>query len=494
MTSRKKAGFIAGAGIGAAAAVALRRRWSGSDEDVSVSTTPPPMASPTALGQAFLTHLAEAVQIPTVSYEDTNRVDFDRFAEFRDFLVHTYPLTHERLDRELVADHSLLYTWTGTDESVKPIVLMAHQDVVPVEPGTEGGWEEPPFSGGQTEHYLYGRGALDDKGSLIGIFEAVESLLDDGFEPRPTVFIVCGHDEEVGGTGAAATAALLQERDIHCSFVLDEGGAVAVDFLPGVDVPVALVGIGEKGYVNIELTARGHGGHSSAPPPSTAIGMVAAAVKAVEDHPMSARLEAQRGFFGALADLMPGPKAMPMKRPDLFGAVIDRRMSAQPTTNALIRTTGAATMMSGGVKPNVLPQEAMALVNFRVMPGDTVEDVVDHVRSVVGPDVEVAVSQSSFAADPPPLSDPDSPEFNLVAEVVREHFDVGAVAPWILTGATDSRHFVPVADQVLRFVPLVATADDFKRFHGTGERIRRADADAAVGFYRSLLERAGGRS
>ena len=494
MTSRKKVGFIAGAGIGAAAAVALRRRWAASNDEPAVSKTPPPEASPAAPGEAFLTHLAEAVRIPTVSYEESDRVDFAEFAEFRGFLTRTYPLTHERLDLELVADHSLLYTWKGTDDSIKPFVVMAHQDVVPVEPGTEEDWERPPFGGEQTEHYLYGRGALDDKGSLIGIFEAIERLLGEGFEPRPTIYIACGHDEEAGGTGAAAIAAELQDRGVHCSFVLDEGGAIAVDFIPGVDVPIALVGIGEKGYVNIELTARGRGGHSSAPPSSTAIGMVAAAVKAIEDHPMPAHLEVQRGFFDVLADLLPGPKAMAMKRPDLFGALIERRMSAQPMTNALIRTTAAVTMMSGGVKPNVLPQEATALVNFRVIPGDTVGDVLDHVRNIVGSDVEVSISESSFAADPSPSADPDSAEFGLVAEALQEHFDVAAVAPWILTGATDSRHFTPIADQVLRFVPLVVTAEDLSRFHGTGERIRRADADAAVGFYRTLLQRAGGLS
>ncbi len=494
MTSRKKAGFIAGAGIGAAAAVALRRRWSTSNEEVPVTEILPPTASPTVLGEDFLTHLAEAVRIPTISYEDANRVNLDRFAEFRDFLVGTYPLTHERLDRELVADHSLLYTWSGTDDSLKPIVLMAHQDVVPVEPGTEDDWEKPPFSGEQTEHHLYGRGSLDDKGSLIGIFEAVESLVGEGFEPQPTVYIVCGHDEETSGSGAAAISALLRDRGIHCSFVLDEGGAVALDFLPGIDVPIALVGIGEKGHVNIELTAIGTGGHSSAPPPSTAIGIVAAAVKAVEDNPMPPRLDAQRGLFAVLADLLPGPKAVPMKWPDLFGALIERRMSARPMTNALIRTTSAVTMMSGGVKPNVLPQEATALVNFRVMPGDTVADVLDYVHNIVGSDVKVSISEVSFAFDPPPLADSNSAAFSLLADVVREHFDVAAVAPWIFTGATDSSRFIPIADQVLRFVPLVATADDFKRFHGTGERIRRADADAVVGFYRNILQRAGGRN
>jgi carboxypeptidase PM20D1 len=491
MTSGKKAGFVAGAGIGAAAAIALRRRWSGPAEE-RVSVAPSSTGSPRAPGQAFLTHLAEAVRIPTVSFEDTDRVDFDRFAEFRDFLARTYPLTHEHLDWELVAGHSLLFTWNGSDDSVKPVVLMAHQDVVPIEPGTEEDWEEPPFSGEETEHYLYGRGSLDDKGSLIGIFEAVECLIGEGFEPRPTIYVACGHDEETGGTGAAAIAALLRDRGVHCSLVLDEGGAVAVDFFPGVDVPLALVGIGEKGYANVELTARGDGGHSSAPPPSTAIGKVASAVKAIEDRPMTARLDAQQGFFSVLADLLPRSSAVPLKRLSLFAALVERRMSSQSTTNALIRTTAAVTMMRGGVKPNVLPQEAKALVNFRIMPGDSVADVVDHVRNLVGSDVAVSLSESSFSTDPPRLADPDSDEFAMVADTVRQSFGDVAVAPWILTGATDSRHFIPIADQVLRFVPLVVSGEDFKRFHGTGERIRRADADAVVRFYRGFLQLAGG--
>lgn len=491
MESRKKVGFIAGAGLGAAAAVALRRRWAGDDEAPPVEASLPPVGDPGAAGAAFLEHLAAAVRFETVSYEDTSRVDFGAFEQFREFLAATYPLVHQHLEREIVAGHSLLYTWRGSDPEAKPLLLMAHQDVVPVEPGTEDDWEEPPFSGAENEWYMYGRGTLDDKGSLIGILEAVESLSAEGFEPAATVMLAFGHDEEAGGKGAEAIAALLAERGVHCSLVLDEGGAVAVDFLPGIDVPVALIGIGEKGYVNVRLTAAGSGGHSSAPPKHTAIGRLAGAIAALEEHPMPPRLDAQSGLFEVLGDLMPGPRAMAMKRPELFGAVIERRMAAQPTTNALIRTTGAATIVAGGVKPNVLPQEATAIVNFRIMPGDSVETVVDHVRDVVGPGVEVTVDESGFAADPPALSDPDSRQFELIASLARELCGAAAVAPWILTGATDSRHFIPIADQVLRFAPFTAAADDFQRFHGTGERVRRADADNVVAFYRSLLERAG---
>lgn len=492
MDSRKKVGFIAGAGLGAAAAVALRRRWGGEDQPTKTEPTPPPVGDPGPAGATFLERLSAAIAIPTISYEDTSRVDFSAFERFRAFLRETYPLMHERLDVELVAGHSLLYTWTGSDPSAPATVLLAHQDVVPVEPGTEGDWDHPPFGGDQDDWYLHGRGSLDDKGSLIGIFEAVESLLADGFEPRATVHVACGHDEEAGGSGAAAIASLLAERGVRPGLVLDEGGAVAVDFLPGIDVPVGLVGIGEKGYANVRLVARGTGGHSSTPPPHTAIGTLATAIAALEANPMPPRFDAQRGFFEVLGGLVEGPQAMAMRRPDLFGALIERRMSSQASTNALIRTTGAATIVAGGVKPNVLPQEATATVNFRIMPGDTIDAVLEHVRDVVGSEIEVSVDDSGFAADPPEMADPRSPQFALVAELAREHAGAEVVAPWILTGATDSRHFVPIADQVLRFVPLTASADDFKRFHGTGERIRRADADRVVAFYRALVTRVAG--
>jgi carboxypeptidase PM20D1 len=494
MDSRKKVGFIAGAGLGAAAAVALRRHWAGDEDTTAAPSAPPPVGDPAAVGARFLAHLAESIRFDTVSYEDPSMVDFSRFVAFREFLAATYPLTHERLEYELVADHSLLFTWEGADSDASPFVLLAHQDVVPVEAGTESDWEAPPFSGEENDWYLYGRGALDDKGSLIGILEAVEGLLARDFQPDATIYLAFGHDEEAGGTGAAAMAALLAQRDVHCSFVLDEGGAVAVDFLPGIDVPVALIGIGEKGYVNVRLTAHGIGGHSSAPPANTAIGSLSAAIAALEANPMPPRFDAQAGLFRVLGELMPGPRAMALKRPDLFGAVIERRMAAQPTTNALIRTTGAATIISGGVKPNVLPQEATAIINFRVMPGDTVDAVLDHVRETVGDRVQVSVDESGFAANPPPLADPESAPFGLIADLARTHCGAEAVAPWIVTGATDSRHFVGIADQVLRFVPLTATSEDFKRFHGTGERIRRSDADAVVAFYRALIEQAGSRT
>jgi carboxypeptidase PM20D1 len=487
MTSRKKVGFIAGAGLGAAAAAALRRRWSRLDDPVASR----PVIPPDEAGDTFLEHLAAAVRIPTVSTDAGYDVAiFDRFHRF---LEEAFPLVHSRLEREVVAGHSLLYTWQGSDRDARPFLLMAHQDVVPVEPGTEAGWDQEPFSGARDENHLWGRGSLDDKGPLVALLQAVEGLLGEDFTPGPTIQLFLGHDEESGGRGAVAAADLLGGRGVRFSFVLDEGGAIAEELLPGLTAPLALVGIGEKASLDVELTARGDGGHSSAPPAHTAVGRVAAAIKEVEDHPMPARLGVQRPFLRALSSVMRGPRRALLRNADRLGPLVERRLSASPMTAALIRTTAAATMVSGGVKSNVLPQEATAVVNFRILPGDTVAEVLDHVRSVVGDEVKVvAKGFGGVTADPPPLSSTASEGYAAVTETIGEVFPGVVVAPWILLGATDSRFFRPLADDVYRFAPFTVTPDDMSRIHGTAERVRIADAPAAVAFYRRLIVRAGG--
>lgn len=489
MTSRKKTGIIAGVGVGAAAAATLRRRWSGGREAGEVPTT---AVAPAADGTAFLEHLAAAVRIPTMSSEDG--FDPEPFTQFAAFLAQTYPLVHRSLHLEVVGGHTLFFTWEGSDPTTSPILLMAHQDVVPVEEGTEDDWEKPPFSGEVADGFLWGRGTLDDKGSLIAILEAVEALLGEGFTPASTVHLLFGHDEEVGGArGAAVVAEMLGERGVRLRFVLDEGGAVVSDLMPGVP-PLGLIGIGEKASLDLEISASGEGGHSSMPPPHTAVGRVAAAVKAIEDNPMPTRLGPQREFFEVLASVSRGPRRWMLSRLEITGKLIERLLTRSHETNALIRTTAAATVIRGGVKSNVLPQEASAIVNFRILPGDTATGVIDHVRSVVGDEVRVRAIDFGKSSDPAPPSSTDTEGFHLIASTVGEVFPRATPTPWILLGATDSRYFTPIADGVYRFAPFQVTTEDLGRVHGTGERVRVADAAAAVSFYRTLLIRAGGRS
>jgi carboxypeptidase PM20D1 len=485
-------GWIAGAGMGAAAAAALRKRWGRPVGRADVDPLGPDRAA-TAAGERFLDHLAEAIRIPTVAHEDRSLNDTSQLDRMHSFLEGVYPLVHEKLEREVVAGHSALYTWKGTNPDAIPVLLMAHIDVVPIEPGTEDDWEQEPFSGVRSGGYLWGRGAIDDKAAVIGLFEAAEALLAEGFTPATTLYLAIGHDEEIGGAeGAAAIAALLAERGVHLDFVLDEGGAIALDMLPGVEVPVALLGIGEKGYLNVELSAGDSGGHSSVPPRTTAVGRIAAAIVALERNPMPARLAVQRPFFEAIAPVLPKPLAMAVRNAERLGPIVERRFSASPATNALIRTTTAVTMVEGGVKPNILPQKAKAVVNFRIMPGDTAASVLTHVQSVVGGGIIVGVGEGGFTSEPSPLSDTDSAAFSLIAGTIGDVYSGVTVAPWILMGATDSRYYAPIADNVFRFSPFSATPDDLIRLHGTGERFRIADADRAVEFFLRLIRRACG--
>ena len=488
MTTRKKGMLIAGAGVGAAAAAALRRRWAGRRTEPA-----PAVPEPGSAGDRYLEHLAAAVRIATVSNEDRSLTDPAPFAAFNAFLEETYPLVHRSLRREAVAGHSLLFTWEGADPGAPGVLLMGHMDVVGIEPGTEASWEHPPFAGVRDEEFLWGRGSIDDKCSVIAIFEAVESLLAEGWRPDVTLYLAIGHDEEIGGgEGAAAVSALLAARGVRLDFVLDEGGAVVTGILPGASRPLALVGIGEKGYLNVELVAEGAGGHSLVPPPHTAVGLVAEAVACLEANPVPARFDTQAGFFAALAPVVGGPAGLVLRHAGRLRPLLEKRLSASRPGNALIRTTTAVTMIGGGVKPNVLPQSARAVVNFRVIPGDTVAGVLDHVRAVVGEGITVRQLAGGFSAEPSPLSSTESAAFGMLAEAITETFPDAAVAPWVVMGATDARHYLPVAAGVYRFGPFRFTPDDMSRAHGTGERLRLSDADGALAFYRTLVKKACG--
>jgi carboxypeptidase PM20D1 len=238
--------------------------------------------------------LAQALRFATISHEDPAQVDRAPFRELHRFLEESFPQVHHSLKREVIEEYSLLYTWQGTDASLAPALFAGHIDVVPVESGTETEWQYPPFEGCVEEGYIWGRGALDDKVAVLGLLEAAEALLARGFQPHRTIYLAFGHDEEVGGTyGAKRIAALLQQRGVRLEFALDEGLAVTEGIIPKVSKPVAMVGIAEKGYLCLELSAESRGGHSSMPPSETAIGILSAAITRLERHPMPPRRDSR---------------------------------------------------------------------------------------------------------------------------------------------------------------------------------------------------------
>src|SRR5438874_8299944 len=320
---------------------------------------------------ALARRLAGALRFKTISFQDSSQFDAREFAGFGRYLRDSFPRLHGALKLERVNGYGLLYEWTGSDPNRQPIVLLAHQDVVPVEPGTEGRWTEPPFEGRIAGGYVWGRGALDDKGSLVGILEAVEHLVAAGTKPRRTVYLAFGYDEEVGGRrGAARIADLLASRNVHPELVLDEGGALANGLVAGISAPVALIGIAEKGYVTVGLTAQAEGGHSSMPPDETAVGILAAAITRLEHQQMA---RAIRGPTATMFDYLGpemsfGPRLVMANR-WLLGGILAGKFGATPQGNAMLRTTTAPTVLQAGIKENVLPSSARALVNFRILPG-----------------------------------------------------------------------------------------------------------------------------
>ena len=453
--------------------------------------TPQPAAAIDVQGAAE--RLAGAVRLRTISYETPSAESRGEFLRLHAYLEQSFPRTHAALRREIVNGYSLLYTWAGTDPAAKPIVLMAHQDVVPVAPGTEGGWHAGPFSGEIKDGFVWGRGAWDDKGNLMAILEAVESLAAAGFAPQRTVYLAFGHDEENGGEeGAQVIAGLFAQRGVHPEFVLDEGLLIADGILPGLDPPVALIGVAEKGSATLRLTASAPPGHSAMPGSRSAIGSLAAALARIEQAPMRAAVGGVAAeMFDTVAPEMHGLNRAALANRWLFGPLLRSQLERSPSTNALLRTTTAITVIRGGNKQNVLPGEAEALVNFRLLPGDTVDAVVAHVRAVVRDEaLRVEVLGQATAASP--VASRASAGYAIINRTVREQLPGVVVAPGLMIGGTDARHMVALADDVYRFSPVRARADDLARFHGTDERIAVANYAELIGFYQALIRHAAG--
>jgi len=441
---------------------------------------------PNALAQ----RLALAVRFRTVSYQDRSRLDLRQFRGFQGYLAAVYPAAHQELEREKVGGLSLLYTWQGRNPELRPVLLAAHQDVVPVEAGSEADWTHPPFDGVVRDGVVWGRGSIDDKASVICLLEAVERLVREGFRPERTVYLAFGHDEEVDGDeGARQIAELLASRGVALEWVLDEGGIIATELMPGGDGALALIGVAEKGSVSIVLEVEAPGGHSSMPPAHTSIGDLASAVVALERHPMPARIEGVAALsLDYLAPELPFPARVLLANRWLFGPVLRYGFSHEPALDAMLRTTTAVTIFQGGVKENVLPKRARAVVNFRIHQSDDINAVVRHVRRTIDDErVGVHVDVRTQPRNPSAVSPVDSEAFLGLARTIREVFPGVVAVPYVVPGGTDARQYEALSEHIYRFVPFVFGRDAMEMTHGTDERITAENLVGAVRFYVRLL-------
>lgn len=437
-------------------------------------------------------HLAEAITHKTISYQIPWEVRGDEFLKFHEFLATTYPRAHATLQRETVANNALLYTWKGSDPDRAPIILLAHMDVVPVDKSSENKWTHPPFAGEIADGFVWGRGAIDDKSSVIAIFESIEALIAAGHAPRRTIYLAFGYDEELGGESAKAIAELLKARGVMAEFVMDEGSGITQGIVPGISKPLALIGLAEKGYVTYELSVTGAGGHSSQPPAHSSIGVLSDAITRVENNPFPLRLEGpMRDMLETAGPEMSFPMRMIMANLWLFKPLIVGEFGKGKTTAAALRTTTAVTMMNAGTKENVLPIEAKAVVNFRILQGDTVDGIGDHLKRVINnPEVNVQRYGEHEVFEAGRVSSREDAGFRLIERTARQVLPECAVAPSLVLGATDSKRYYDVSRDQYRFQPMIFTEEDLATIHGTDERIAIENLERAIHFYAQLLKNA----
>jgi len=460
------------------ASIVLYNTFTFTSDAEKITATPAP-----ELSQSAIANFQQALSYKTISYGDPTLFDSTEFISFREFLEDTYPQTHQTLKREIIAGYSLLYTWEGKNQSLKPVVLMAHQDVVPIEEATKSMWTVDPFGGIVKDNFIWGRGTTDDKINLIAIMEAIEKMLAQNFQPERTVYLAFGHDEEIGGAGAVAIAKLLKDRNIAAEFVLDEGGLITADKVPGMNKPVALLGTAEKGYLSLKLSVQAQGGHSSMPEQETAIDILSKALVNLRSKPFAADFsEPMRGLMQSLGPEMSFVQRMAFANTWLFKKVILNTYAQSNTGDAMIRTTMVPTIIEAGIKDNVVPTVATAVVNFRLLPGHSSAQAIAEVKEKIN-DARISITPLSTLAEASAVTPMKSFGYKKIAATAQKSYPQLITSPFLVIGATDSRHFGEVSSNIIKFSPMI----DPIGFHGIDERVSLESYKTALWFYENLL-------
>lgn len=438
----------------------------------------------------FIKNLSDAIKIPTIANRDESVVDWSTFDDFHAFLEKAYPLIHENLEKQVISTRSLMYHWKSEHPEKEPICLLSHQDVVPVTPGTEDDWKYPAFGGEVAEGFLWGRGAIDMKNHLIGVMEAVETLLEEGYVPERDVYLCFGHNEEVMAEdetcGADCMMRWFKEKGIKLDSVLDEGGAILeakVDKV--IDGHLAGVGIAEKGHVDFEISVNAKGGHSSQPPKHSALGELSRIICKLENNQFKAELTPQLySLFNEIGKNTTYPVRCVMSNLPVLKPLITKICSNIPPVASMMRTTTAVTMSNGSPAPNVLPQKASAVVNFRIMPGQTIDDVEKHIRKCAGPKAEIRLISGK---NPSKISPTDSRAFKVIEEICKSMDPKAIVAPYLVMGGTDARQYEDVCDNIYRYSPFLMDTALLLTTHGTNERIPVSSLEDGVAFFKRYI-------
>ena len=433
-------------------------------------------------------NLSRSIQFETISHPDYDKFDYDEFQRFLSWLEEEYFQIFKDLEKKYLGE-TLLLKWKGEDPSLDPILLTGHYDVVPVRDDANSIWKENPFAGKIDDDYVWGRGALDDKSGVIAILEAVDYLLTQDFVPNRTIYLSFGHDEEIGGRrGAGKVAEFLINQGVELEWTLDEGSFLLKDIIPGVNKPVAVINVAEKGSLTIEVIGKAEGGHSSMPSSNSSVGYLAEARLKLEGNPIPGKLEdISLGLFNEVSKQMPFQYKILFANLWLFEPVINSFLSNSPTMNAVIRTTTAPTMLSASNRINVLASEAKGTVNFRLHPRDNPETIVNFVNNLIGNEnIEVKKLSSGTLASS--VSDWDTDGYRVISNSVREVYGDIIVAPGLMVGGSDSKHYGKAAKNSYRFNPFPLSASELSGLHGIDERIKKEDFLDGIRSYIRIIQ------
>ncbi len=434
--------------------------------------------------EKILSNFTRMIQLRTVSCADWSKVDESQFEAFRMLLKELYPAVHAQCSPERIGRTGVLYHWKGKSAQA-PVVLMAHYDVVPV---LEERWQYPPFSAKIVNGELWGRGTLDTKITLLGVMEAAEKLIGEGFVPANDIYMAFAGDEEISGESAPAIVRVLEERGVTPAFVLDEGGAIVEKVFPGVSAPIAVVGIGEKGMADIQLTVEGKGGHASQPPKHTALGTLAKAICACEKHPFKAHMTFPvEKLFSTVGPHAPFALRLVFANMWCFGGLLTRMASLLGgDLNAMMRTTQSFNMAQGSPQSNVIPSVATAVANLRLLNITTPEDARAHFEKVIkDEDVKVEILRCQKASS---YADPSSNGFAAMEKAIRHTWgDEVIVSPYLMMACSDSRHYSRICQNVFKFSAMALSKEQRALIHNEDERIAVEKVGECVEFFTRLV-------
>ncbi|MCF8370958.1 MAG: M20 family peptidase [Bacteroidales bacterium] len=439
-----------------------------------------------AISDEVANRLSKAIQIKTISYEDSINPQVSAFDSLHNFLVNEFPLVDSILEKEVINRFSLLYFWKGKNPDLKPAILCAHQDVVPVE---EEKWDFPPFDGIIKDGIVHGRGSLDDKLSVLGILEATEILLQEGFSPERSWYFAFGHDEELmGQEGAMQIVEYLSGKGIEAEFILDEGLVVTEGMVPGIEKPVALIGITEKGYLTVELGVEAEGGHSSMPGKENAITILSKAISRIHENAFKPQISPPvELFLDYIGPEAPFTLKMASANRWLLEPVVIGSYQATAAGNALVTTTSATTIFKSGIKENVIPTEARAVINLRLLPGVTFDAVLAHFKKSVD-DERVKIEIIGFPKEASPVASLDNTGYLAIEKTIRQVFPDAIVAPSLVLATTDSRHYTPLSANIYKFLPVQLFKKDIDGIHGINEKLSVEGYKDCIRFYYRLLK------